>query len=123
MDKLADNPSTAHRAGHLLGSIIRRYLGFERAMTLHLLGKGMNPVLCQWVFLISKLGLIALWLYLAFWVALAVFAVWVFQAVVQLGLFSSAPNTEEDEGWEHGLSGFGYYMDGHRVDPGRCDDE
>ena len=121
MDKIADNPSTAHRAGHLLGSIFRRYLGFERAMTLHLLGKGVNPVLCQWVFLISKLGLIALGLYLAFWVALAVFAGWVLVRMGGRGLVSEAP-AKPDEGWEYGHAGFGYYINGYRVDSGSDDD-
>lgn len=123
MDKSAENPAKAHRAGYLFGSIFRRYLRFERATNLRFLGKGMNPVLCQWISLISRLGLIALVLYLGFWVALAVLAVWVIQGTAEVGVFSNAPAGEEDEGWEHGLSGFGYYMDGHRVDPGRCDDE
>lgn len=123
MDNTTDNPTTAHRAGYLFGSILRRYLGLERAMNLRFIGKGMNPVLCQWIVLILRFGLIALGLYLGFWVALAVLAVWVVQGTAEVGLFSNGPAGEEDEGWEHGRSGFGYYMDGHRVDPGRCDYE
>ncbi len=84
MDKSTDNPTTAHRAGYLLGSIFRRYLGLERAMNLRFIGKGINPVLYQWIVLILRFGLIALGLYLGFWVALAV---WVAVGAAEVGCF------------------------------------
>ena len=93
-------------------------------MNLSFIGKGMNPVLCQWIVLILRFGLIALGLYVGFWVALAILAVWVVVGAAEVGLFSgSTSDDESDSGMRSGMSGFGYYMGEFRVDGARLDEE
>lgn len=121
MDRSTDKPSIAFRAGQLLGLGLRGYSAVERRVILRCVGWGMNAALCRWALRILKLGFVALVLYVSFWIAAVLFGLWVFRGMAKLGLIPESA-VEQDEGWEHGLSGFGYYIDGHRVDSGRCDE-
>ena len=121
MDTLVSKPGIAHRAGSLAGLTLGRLLRFERRMTRRLIGKGVKPVIAKGVFLVLNVCLIGIVLYVSFWIAAALFGIWILRGMAELGLIPKGQEVEE--GWEHGLSGFGYYIDGHRVDPGRHDDE
>lgn len=78
MDRSTDKPSIAFRAGQLFGKALRGYSAIERRLIIWCVGGGMNPILCRWVLRILKLGLVALTLYISFWIAAAVFGLWVF---------------------------------------------
>lgn len=123
MDESMNTPRLSHRLGRFAGAVLRRYLSIERVMKSWLIGKGVNTIVCTWGFLILKLGFAGLAVYVSFWIAATIFGLWVLKAMAEAGLDSEATDTAPQEGWEYGHSGFGYYINGYRVDPGRNDDE
>lgn len=79
----------------------------------------MNASLCTWLFRVMKLGLAGLALYVSFWIAVVVIGLWIFKGMGDLGLVPEGMDT--DEGWQHGPAGFGYYINGYRIDHGKND--
>lgn len=115
-------PSIAHRTGHLIGSAISRYLKWDARLIQRLVGAGAPATLCCWISRGVKIGAIGLLLYLSFWIAIVAAGLWILQGMAEKGLIpDSAP--DDDDGWQNGLSGFGYYCNGYRVDSGRDEDE
>ena len=121
MDRMTTRPGFAFRAGQLMGMALRRYTAIERRLVIRCVGWGMHPALCRWTLRILKLGLVALALYVSFWIAVAIFGLWVFRGMAELGLIPTGATPEE--GWEHGHSGFGYYINGYRIDSGNDEDD
>ncbi|MCS3470100.1 hypothetical protein M2401_003850 [Pseudomonas sp. JUb42] len=121
MDDSKNAQCLSRQAGRLAGEAVRRYLSVERVMKTWLISRGVNATVCTWVFLILKLGLTGLALYVSFWIAATLFGLWLLKEMAVAGLNSKATDTQE--GWDYGHSGFGYYINGYRVDPGRDDDE
>ncbi|MCD5976787.1 hypothetical protein ALP94_03919 [Pseudomonas savastanoi pv. glycinea] len=115
MDRSTDKPSIAFRAGQLLGLGLRGYTAVERRLIIRCVGWGMHPALCRWALRILKLGFVALALYVSFWIAAVLFGLWVFRGIGELGLVPEG--FDSDEGWQHGMSGFGYYINGQRIGP------
>lgn len=95
MERSAIKPSIAFRVGQLFGKVLRGYSAIERRLIIRCVGGGMNPILCCWTLRILKLGLVALALYVSFWIAAAVFALWVFRGMAELGLMSDFRSNDE----------------------------
>ncbi|WP_460149034.1 DUF3742 family protein [Pseudomonas sp. S3_E10] len=111
--------SASMRLGTWLGRLCRDYLLFERRV-LQLLGeKGLPRWLikaCGWVMTLSVLGI---FLYMTFWIAVICFAV---TLAVRWVLKAGFDSYEVRPEWKNGLSGYGLYRGGIRIDPGSPDD-
>ncbi|WP_426139203.1 DUF3742 family protein [Pseudomonas sp. DWP3-1-2] len=95
MDRINTKPGFAFRAGQLMGTALLRCTALERRLTIWCVGGGMNPVLCRWVLRILKSGLIALVLYLSFWIAAVIFGLWLLRGMAELGLMSDFRSNDE----------------------------
>jgi len=124
MDTLVSKPGIAHRAGSLAGLTLGRFLRFERRMTRRLIGKGVKPVIAKGVFLVLNVCLIGIVLYVSFWIAAALFGIWILRGMAELDLSPDSPlEDDNDNGMRGGLSGFGYYIGEFRVDGARLDED
>src|SRR5690606_28085396 len=111
--------SKAKRLGHWLGTKWRVYRRHERRAINWLLGRGLQPTIAVgglWIFRLLTCGAL---LYIASWVGLLV-AVLVLVACVACR--PSIPADEQPQ-WRMGLSGYGLYRGGVRIDVGDHEDD
>lgn len=117
--KTTARTTAAERIGRGLGCawlVIRRQ---EVRMVQYMVRQGLSPGVATLILWAVKLLALGVMLYAAFWVALLliflVAAAWV----------ARHHNWEDEEKpeWRNGLSGFGLYRGGIRIDPGGSDDE
>ncbi len=113
--------SNGERLGRWLGGMWRGYVQGEHHAVGALVARGWSAGLAKTLPWIVKLGVLAILLYVAFWVAfvlaLAVMCLWM---VAHADLEQDDPQPE----WRDGLLGFGlYHPDGSRIDPHDPDEE
>lgn len=109
----------SRRLGAWLGRACRSYLSRERRLSMRLSESGVPIWLTKTCCWIIKLGVLGLFLYTAFWIALiscviTFVAWWILKA--------DFDPYEEQPKWRNGLSGYGLYRGGVRIDPGSPDD-
>lgn len=107
------------RLGAWLGRLCRGYQLFEYRILQCLSEKGLPRWLiktCGWMIRLSALGI---FLYMAFWLAVICCAIILAVRWVQKADFDPYEDRPE---WKNGLSGYGLYRGGIRVDPGSPDD-
>lgn len=107
------------RLGVWLGRVCRGYLSHERRLSQRLYERGVPKLLTNTVFWMIKLTALGTFLYVAFWVALITCA---FTVAVWWVLKADLDPHEERPEWKNGLSGYGLYRGGIRIDPGSPDD-
>lgn len=94
-------PGFAHRFGHAVGTVIRRFLAFEPRLARAFRRCGLPPVLVKLLFWSIKLAVIAALLYVAFWAAIFVAGLFILAAigegVEQSGNFGSDYEVEQEE--------------------------
>jgi hypothetical protein len=105
----------------LIGCVIKRYLKWEAQLTQRLVTAGVPATLCRWIFRAIKLAAVGLFLYVSFWIAIAVVGLWVLSEMLALGSMPIGTD-EEKNGWRNGRAGFGLYCGGQRINTG-FDDE
>lgn len=111
--------SSAERFGRWLAGVWRGYMRRERQVVAWLRAQSVPAGAAVALLWIVKLGVLAILLYAAFWLALllvfAVAAAWVAR--------NADPNQPQPE-WRDGMLGFGlYHPDGSRIDPHDPDEE
>lgn len=114
-------PKIAERFGHWLGSVWRGYRSRERQVTRCLVAKGMPASLILAGLWAIKLLVLSVLLYGAFWLGLIL----AFAAAAAWAGSQKSICVAEDEvpQWRMGLSGYGLYRGGVRIDPGDQDDD
>lgn len=109
--------SGAERAGRKLGQLWHRLVQCDRQATRWLIQAGVPVPLVTALAWGMKLAVLALALYVAFWLALLL----VFAFAGAWLLRQPGWDIDEDEDkpqWRDGLDGYGLYRRGRRIDPG-----
>lgn len=109
----------AERTGSALGSLWRAVIRSEVRLHRWMASRGVPSTLANSAVLLAKVTILAVLLYVAFWLAVLLVC-----AIVLARAFRHAdlsPETDEPE-WRTGMLGFGLYdKDGFRIDPGPDD--
>lgn len=74
-------PGFAHRFGHAVGAGVGRFLALEPRLAYTFRRRGLPPVLVKILFWSVKLAMIAVLLYVAFWVAIFVAGLFILVAI------------------------------------------
>ena len=109
--------SFAERLGQILGRMWRGCLRQERKMNGWLVAHGLTAGGAIALLWITKLVVLGLLLYAAFWMVLVLLF-----AVVAASVVGGNSSNEDEPEWRMGLSGYGLYRGDTRVDPGSADD-
>ncbi|WP_338523622.1 DUF3742 family protein [Pseudomonas batumici] len=116
------NQGFAYRLGYRLGRLQGACRRIETTLVGWFKKKGIPPMATRSVRWIVKLAVAGLLLYLAFWIALFVLGALAIANAAAIAPDQEIP-TGDSDGWRHGHSGFGDYIDDYRVDPGRFDND
>lgn len=112
--------NNAEHFGQSLGRGWHSYRRTELRLTDWFVSKGIPAAVAMALLWAIKLGVLALLLYVAFWLAL--FALFMI-AAARIASSHAADGQPETE-WRNGPAGFGLYTyDGFRIDPHVADDE
>ncbi|MBK3848981.1 DUF3742 family protein [Stutzerimonas xanthomarina] len=109
--------SFAERLGQVFGRMWRGCLRQERKMNGWLVEHGLPAGGATTLLWITKLVVLGVLLYVAFWMVLVL----LFSVVAASVVGGNSSNEDEPE-WRIGLSGYGLYRGDTRVDPGSPDE-
>lgn len=116
--KTSTHTTFAERIGHMLGHAWIAYKREERRVVQWMVGKGLTTGAANTVLWGTKLLVLGVLLYVAFWLTLI--AMFVFAAA---WLVRHADHDSAHGEWRNGQEGYGYYENGTRTDYGRLFDD
>lgn len=114
------NQGFAYRLGYRLGRLQGACRRIETTLVGWFQKKGIPPMATRPLCWIVNLAVAGLLLYLAFWVALFVLGALAIAAAAVIAPDQEKPAGDND-GWQYGHSGFGYYINGYRIDSDTVD--